>query len=788
MTLRIYRFEELSGSEFRDLLKRPALFSVEDEQTVLNVIREVHSNGDRAVLQYTREFDHVELGSLEATPQEWEQGLALVSDESWNALDQAAKNIELFHIQQFPEPIEVETYPGITCRREWRSLQRVGLYAPGGSAPLVSTVLMLSIPARIAGCEEMILCTPPSAAGLLFPEMFAAAKIGGVHRIFKAGGAQAIAAMAAGTATIPKVDKIFGPGNRFVTAAKSILSHHPFNTPIDMIAGPSELLLIADNSSSPEFVAADLLTQTEHGPDSQVILVCASQDFIISVQAQLELQLSKLPRRNLAARSLSGSYALIVSSIEQAIDFANFYAPEHLMLSIKNAEQFAPLIRNAGSVFLGPRTSVVFGDYISGTNHTLPTGGSAVFRGGLTVEDFMKPVSFQSCTAAGAAALADAASKLASMEGLEAHAAAAKLRIRNEIEPVYHSRRSLNQMVRKQFPAFKPYSSARSESVDGTIFLDANELPVDRSVEDNPLQLNRYPDPYHRELRQYLADHLQVSANSVFTANGSDEVIDLLIRLFCEPARDSVAILEPTYGVYEVAAAAHGAKIIHLALNNSFSFRSADVLRAIPPSTKLLFCCSPNNPSGNLLDRNEILALASSFSGIVIVDEAYIEFSNTESLAQTAAESENIAVLRTLSKAWGHAGIRVGYCIARPELVSYLMKIKPPYNISSLSLHAALLALKEQEFFKNAVESVISERERMRSELREISIVLNVFKSDANFLMVRFKNPVLAYEELVKNGIVVRRRSEERFKDCLRITIGTNAENDLVLQALRSLE
>ncbi len=402
-----------------------------DEGTVESVrvmIREVASRGDDAVRMLTKQFDRVTMEDLSVTDEEFIQAKNVTLATIVNALSVAANNIEQFHRAQLPKPVEVQTMRGVVCRREWRPIRRVGLYVPGGSAPLISTVLMLGIPARIAGCEEVILCTPPAGSGEISAALLVAAEMVGIKRVYKIGGAQAIAAMAVGTTTIPRVDKIFGPGNRFVSAAKSIVSHPPYNVAIDMLAGPSELLIVADESANPRWVAADLLSQAEHGKDSPVFLISTSSSFVDEVEKWISVQRSSLTRSAMIEESIRNSVALVVDHLDDAIRVANEYASEHLILAVNNPGKIIPRIQNAGSVFIGNLTSVVFGDYASGTNHTLPTNGSAVSTGGLTVESFMKPISFQSITNEGFQNLAAVAKTLAQAEGLDAHANAVAVR------------------------------------------------------------------------------------------------------------------------------------------------------------------------------------------------------------------------------------------------------------------------------------------------------------------------------------------------------------------------
>lgn len=426
--MRKFILERLTETEIISLTQRTADDFHEVIATVREVIDNVRTNGDQALAAYSRKFDETQIDNIRVSQQEIRDAADSVPNEVTRALQQAAANIEKFHKLQLPNAVETETVPGVYCRLEWRPIQRVGLYVPGGTAPLASTVLMLAIPARIAGCTDVVLCTPPLKSGAAAPEILCAAAMCGVNRVFKVGGAQAIAAMGLGTDTVPKVAKLFGPGNRYVAAAKALLSQPPDNIAVDMLAGPSELLVIADETANPRWVAADLLSQAEHGADSQVVLVTTSATVAEEVQRQLSHQLDGLERRSILERALESSLVVLTSSLTRAVEFANLYAPEHLMLAVRDAERLACKITNAGSVFIGSASSVVFGDYASGANHTLPTAGTAVATGSLCVGSFMKPIAFQTITQQGLASLTPIAASLARAEGLEAHARAATIR------------------------------------------------------------------------------------------------------------------------------------------------------------------------------------------------------------------------------------------------------------------------------------------------------------------------------------------------------------------------
>lgn len=413
-----------------ELIKRPVFDYSTLFEKVQKILDEVKTNGDEAVKKYTKEFDKTETDVLEVTKAEFESAEKELPVLLKQAIEMARRNIWKFHNEQIFESKEIQTSPGVFCWQKAVPIQKVGLYVPGGSAPLFSTVLMLAIPAQIADCEEIILCSPPNAEGKIHPAILYAAKVAGVHRAFKVGGTQAIAAMAYGTQSIPKVYKIFGPGNQYVTAAKQLVSLK--DVAIDMPAGPSEVLIIADETSNPAYIAADMLSQAEHGTDSQAVLVTVSEQIIDAVKEQIELQLEQLPRKELARKSLEHSKIILFKTLEEAVAFSNEYAPEHLIISTQYYMGVAEYITNAGSVFLGNFAPESAGDYASGTNHTLPTNGHAKAYSGVNLDSFVRKITFQQITPEGLSNLSNAIILMAENEGLTAHANAVNVRLERE--------------------------------------------------------------------------------------------------------------------------------------------------------------------------------------------------------------------------------------------------------------------------------------------------------------------------------------------------------------------
>ncbi|MDO4160263.1 MAG: histidinol dehydrogenase [Prevotellaceae bacterium] len=423
--MNIYKYP--SRDEWKEITTRPHLDTTQLNAVVQEILDDVKANGDEAIRKYEEKFDHVALNSLQVTDAEIDEAVGSISPELHKALVLAHDNISCFHSSQKFETRKIETRPGVTCWQKSVAIEKVGLYIPGGTAPLFSTVLMLAVPAKLAGCKEIVLCTPPGRDGKVHPAVLAAARIAGVSKIFKTGGVQAIAGMAYGTESIPKVYKIFGPGNQYVMAAKQIVSIH--DVAIDMPAGPSEVCVIADETSNAAYVAADLLSQAEHGTDSQVLLISTSEKTLESVKTEIGIQLEQLPRKELAGKTLENSKLVLVKDSLEAIELSNVYAPEHLIISTSDYNELAEKVVNAGSVFLGKYACESAGDYASGTNHTLPTHGHAVAYSGVNLDSFNRKVTFQHLTDEGIRQIGKAVEIMAENEHLFAHKNAMTLRI-----------------------------------------------------------------------------------------------------------------------------------------------------------------------------------------------------------------------------------------------------------------------------------------------------------------------------------------------------------------------
>jgi len=422
------QYEYPDKKEWAEIVERPIADYSSLEKKVKKMMLNVKNKGDKAVFKYCKEFDGVKLKSLAVTQKEVDKAILSVPLELKTAILQAKINIELFHNSQKTEVKKIETMPGVTCWRQSKGIEKVGLYIPGGTAPLFSTVLMLAIPAQIAECKEIILCTPPDKKGKINPAILFAAQLCGITKVYKVGGVQAIASMTFGTESIPKVFKIFGPGNQYVTMGKQMAQQ--YGVAIDMPAGPSEVLVIADETADPEFVAADLLSQAEHGPDSQVILITTDEKLSKQVNKAITSQLQLLPRKVVAERSLKNSKLVIINNIEEAIELSDLYAPEHLIIACKNANEVAQQVATAGSVFIGNYSPESAGDYASGTNHTLPTNGYAAMYSGVSLDSFVKKITYQELTKEGLENIGQTVMTMAAAEGLDAHKNAISIRLK----------------------------------------------------------------------------------------------------------------------------------------------------------------------------------------------------------------------------------------------------------------------------------------------------------------------------------------------------------------------
>lgn len=766
-----------SVTELSDALTRPKLKNENLDSLISNVFASVEVQKDDALKAFTFQFDQAVIDRLLVSKIEFEEAEQLVSNDLKESIQVAARNIERFHRSQESRETEVETSTGVLCWRKSVPIQTVGLYVPGGTAPLFSTVLMLGIPAKIAKNPIRYLCTPPGKDGEIHPAILFAAKTAGIDTVYKVGGSQAIAAMSLGTETIPKADKIFGPGNQYVTAAK--MYAQSLGIAIDMPAGPSEVLVAADNSIPPSFVAADLLAQAEHGKDSQVIFITDDQQYIREVLAEVQKQLELLPRAEIAQQALNSSVAIVIDA-QKWPEIINYYAPEHLIVMGKYEEMIVQKVTNAGSVFIGKNTAESFGDYASGTNHTLPTSGFSRAYSGVSLDCFVKKITYQKISDEGLRNLGYTVITMAEAEELHGHANAVKIRLLEQSEKGTQKENEVNRLLRNDLRDMQAYSSARYEFEGiGEVFLDANENGLVTNY-------NRYPDPFQKELKKALAEVKGLKVKNLFLGNGSDEVLDLIFRLITTPFLDAVAYLNPSYGMYSVLAKINGLRVQEINLNKHFKISVSEIL-VQARNSKLLILCNPNNPTGSLISKEELLEIVRGFKGVVVVDEAYIDFCPAYSLADEVANYSNLLIVQTLSKAYGMADLRIGMAIASKEWIVALNRIKPPYNLSSLVQETAIKELKAIQWNEIKAE-IIRERERLTHFLQAHKSVTEVFSSETNFILFRISDATNIYKKLLENGIVVRNRSSQlNCSDTLRVSIGTTRENDQFIKTMQAL-
>ncbi len=746
---------ELTPEQEAVLLDRGRAADAAVEESVRMILSDVRARGDEALRSLARRFDRVELGGIEVPNEACQEALAALAPEVRAALERAAANIAAFHRAQLPPPLEVEVEAGVRLGRRAEPLGRVAVYAPGGRAAYPSSVLMGVVPARVAGVEQVVVCSPPGPDGRPPAIVLAACALAGADRVFALGGAGAIAAVAYGTATVPRVDKVVGPGNAYVTEAKRQLNGV---LAIDCPAGPSEVLILADDSADPVLLAAEVIAQAEHDPDAASVLVCTDAEVLGAARRELARLLPSQPRREIVEASLAARGAFLrADSREQAIAFANRYAPEHLLVLLRDPRAALEALRRAGSIFLGPGSSVAFGDYLTGANHVLPTAGLARAYAGLSTMDFLRWYTYQEVSREAAAALAGDTQVLALAEGLPGHALCARLRdperdsgTAGERENAGDRRLPLShspalQDWRESAPSALPFRAAYRDIA----LYDPQRSPIEIDLSDNTSlfgappagmravreleeeRVTRYPPVYAQELKAALAELHGVAPENVVTGCGSDDVIDSAIRAFCE-AGDVVAYPDPTFSMLPLFARMNAARPVPVPMGPGFELDEEALLSA---RGRITYICNPNNPTGTLLSPDRIRRVTREATGVVLLDEAYADYGAT-SLIEDAISSGRAVVLRTLSKSFGLAGLRIGYAIGPVALVREIEKSRGPYKIGAAAEAAALAALRHDRDWAAAnVATVMANRERLARELTERG--LRVWPSAANFLLMQ---------------------------------------------------
>ncbi len=724
----VRRLAELDAAALGRLLVRGRAGDPDVARSVAADIANVRARRDAALIDLVRRYDGVSLDAIEVPRPARDAALAALDPAVRRALEEAAAAIRRFHAAQRPAPLVFDAAPGLTLGRRPDPLRRVGVYAPGGRAAYPSSVLMGVVPARVAGVEEVVVCSPPGPDGTPSPLVLAACAVAGADRLFALGGAGAVAAMALGTETVPRVDRIVGPGNAYVTEAKRQLTG---DVGTDAPAGPSELLVVADGDAEPVTVALELLAQAEHDPDAAAVLVSTDAALAEEVAAELERRAPAEPRSAIVAASLATAGALLVADdLDAALAFAERYAPEHLLLLVRSPRDALDRVRAAGTVFLGPTTSVAFGDYATGANHVLPTGGLARAWSGLSLDDYFRWTTWQEAAPAAAAELAGIVAPLADAEGLPAHAAAARRAGgAGNIGP--RAGAGVTPRPRAAYRDLAPYDPARPRL---PLDLSANTSlwgPCPAAVEAlHAAAVDAYPTPYADALKTALAETWDVDASQVTTGSGSDDVLDSAVRAFCDPGA-VVAFPWPTFGMAPEFARMNAAAPLPVPLGPAGELDGDG--EAALACADVVYLCRPNNPTGLMLPRERVMALLERARGLVVVDEAYGEFAGETLLPAVLASGRGI-VLRTLSKAYGLAGLRVGYALGPAPLIRAVELSRGPYKVGAAAERAAVAAVREgRPWVADVVRQATTARGHLVAGLRARG--LTAIEGHGNFVL-----------------------------------------------------
>ncbi len=733
------------------------------------LLLDVQRRGDAALLELTERFDGVRLTSTRVSSEAIRAALDNLDPGLRSALELAASNIEAVHAAQSFREEPVDVVPGVRVWREWRPFRRVGIYVPGGRTVYPSSVLMLAIPARLAGCQEIVMCSPPQRDGQVAAVILAAAGLAGVTEVHAIGGAQAIAAMAYGTESVRRVDKIFGPGNAYVTAAKLAVFGE---AAVDMPAGPSEILILTDGSVPAAWVAADLRAQAEHAPDARAVLVSTDPATAADVRGLVDGDLAEQIR------------VLTTTEMEEAVAFANDFAPEHLTLACSEPDRWLARISAAGSVFLGPYAPAAVGDYATGANHVLPTGGSSRSFSALGIDAFGRTLQVQSLDRDGLRRLEPVVDAIAGAERLAAHAKSVRARYAGSASFLGlngpRPRGAIQQMQPYEWepPSARIASEAGVPETDVVRF-DTNTSPWPGASlsELGALPLNEYPDTSYTMLTSALAAYTGASPDEITVGAGADEILDLLAKAYVG-AGDPVVLSRPTYAMFRIVSEMAGGRVEAVPGKDLDVDQDRFLHRA--RHGRLTWLCNPNNPTGELLPAAFIERLAEASPGVVAVDEAYFEFSGITA-ATLLARFPNLVVVRTLSKAFGLAGVRVGYALAGSPISAALRRVRPPGSLSVVSEALGVHALRDEHGMRERVSRIVACRETLSGELSRLG--LPVHPSAANFLLVHAGEEAAPW--LLRRGLVVRTfPSASPLAGFIRITVRTAEENARLVDAL----
>jgi histidinol dehydrogenase len=784
---------------------RPA----DPDADVAGIVADVRDRGDTALRELTARFDGADLDSPWLDTDAIDA--AAVDPDLEAALQAAARAIRRYHADQrdaLRHERRLRTAPGVTAWRRWQPLERVGAYVPGGRAAYASSVLMVGIPAALAGVDEVIIATPPEPDGSVAPSILVAARIAGVQRVLRAGGAQAIAALAYGTASVPTVDKILGAGNAWVTAAKRLVSDR---VAIDLPAGPSEAVVLADSGADPELVALDLLAQAEHGPDSVAVVVSTDAAFLAAVERALPDAAAGLATGQRAVSTLrEHGRSVLAGDLREALEVVNGIAAEHVSLQCADAEAVARAVRHAGAIFIGPWSPIAAGDYASGTNHVLPTGGAARAWSGIGVETFGRWTEVQRLTPAGVAGIAPTVAAIAAAEGLTAHGASVVARAERAAsvapqpdDPVDLLRRPEPVEAYPAEPSDEELAARAGIAASEVVRADMNTMgggalpSVTAALAAFPdRKVPEYGDLAYARLRSVLGERFGVDPRRILPGAGADELIRLVTTAAIGHG-DAVVIPTPTFAMFAVEARLAGARVVGLPRRDLACRLSPAEIRdaAEREAARLVWLCTPNNPTGDVTPIDEIRAIADGLPALVVVDEVYLEFAeeeaglaaNSTSAVTLQDELPNLLVLRSLSKAYAMASARVGYLVVPDGLVDRFDAIRLPLSVGAASEAIALSVLGDEKAARERRARIIEARERLASALRDTGA--EVLASKTNFVPFRpaRADAVTVDGALLARGVAVRRYDAGPMAGWLRATARLDREEERLLAALKEV-
>ena len=739
-------------------------------ETVKPIIDDVRLRGDAALFEYAKKFDDFDGSSFVVKTG------GKLSAELSNAVEVAATNIRAFSQSQLPSNNYFTSPDGRSVGQVVRAIDSVGVYVPAGSYPLISTLMMAVIPAQVAGVKSItVVCPKPSS------EMLALAAWLGIEYIMQVGGAQAIAALAYGTESIPRVARIVGPGNAYVAAAKKLVSA---DTAIDFVAGPSEIAIVAQ-TGNPKWIAADMLAQCEHDVNASALLLTCSRQLASEVQLEVAAQLENLSTRNIAEQSINANSAAVVcESIDQAFEFVNALAPEHLSIE---EQEWLDKVQNAGSIFIGGYSTEAAGDYASGPNHILPTSGLASLRGGLSSADFVKVISVQQLSPQALKNLAPSVTTLARAEGLEAHARSIEVRLNSQSRSAVVSDLTGLQpnLAVKNMRPYSPPSQGRADKMrldfnENTVGCSPQVIDAIRKLTDSNV-ISMYPE--YSQAQNKIAKFFGVGTEQMVFTNGTDEAISLLVDTFIEPGGELI-VMSPSYAMYRFYGELGRAKIVEVEYDakRQLVFEVEKLLVAINQNTAAIFLANPNNPTGTAISRHQIIKiLTAAPHAVVLIDEAYVEFADVSAL-DLINEFPNLFVSRTFSKAYGMAGIRFGCLFSDAKNIEWVQKAQSPYSVNAVAVVAACAAIEDSAYLSRYVTEVRECRNFVEAEFDRLSI--KYFKSSGNFLLFDVGHRAKEIrDQLALSRVLIRDRSYE-ISGCLRVTIGTKKQMTVFIQEL----